>query len=185
MMRRARYLTALPILLLAGSHARADERVNYESYGRVPAVHDAMAAAAAKQTRGYIAGVDEQRGTPTFFWAERGVPLPASVATASKEAIARYHLKRNAALYGLTPAAIATAKVALVHDTGRGGIIVIFRQSIDGVEVMHSDMKVLTNRKGELVAIGGSLHPAAVAGAEKKMPKSKLGQADAIRRPLA
>jgi hypothetical protein len=55
----------------------------------------------------------------------------------------------------------------------------IFRQAVGGVELVRSDMKVLMTRTGELVAISGSLHPAAVAGVDKKLegPAVSLGSA--------
>jgi hypothetical protein len=185
MKRRARYFTALPVLLLAGSYAQANELPSFDAYYQAPAAAQAAAkGAATRSPGGFVASIDEQRGTPTFFWAQRGTALPAGLKGASSERIARFHLTQHADLYNLSPGALKTAKAVLVHDTGRGGIVVTFRQSIDGVDVVHSDMKVLMDRKGELVAIGGSLHPSAVAGATKKMPASQLNQIDAISRAM-
>ena len=131
-----------------------------------------------------IASVDAQRGTPSFFWAQRGVALPASLAGATSERIAAHHLAANAERWGLTPAALASARPVLVHDTGRGGIIVVFRQSVGGVDLLRSDMKVLMTRSGELVAISGGLHPAAVSGAQKKLGAFKLGYTAAVATAL-
>src|SRR5208282_2143140 len=56
----------------------------------------------------------------------------------------------------------ATAEVTQIHDLGRGGVIVVLRQRPAGIDVFHSDVKVLMDRSLSLVAIGESLHAAAV-----------------------
>src|SRR5262249_33824409 len=144
------------------------------------AASKALVARPAKSIGGHVVSTDEQRGTPTFFRAQRGVPLPPALVGASAERIARHHLAEHASLYNLTSAALSTAKVQFIHDTGRGGIIVVFRQSVDGVEVLNSDMKVLTNRQGELVALSGSLHPSATPTVGKKLPKTKYSEPQAV-----
>src|SRR5262249_1863294 len=59
-----------------------------------------------------------------------------------------------------------TARVVQVHDTGRGGIIVVFRQEMNGVPLYAHDAKVLLRRDGSLVAISGGLHPLATQTAK-------------------
>ncbi|MFO0759764.1 MAG: M36 family metallopeptidase [Byssovorax sp.] len=179
MTRRARYLSAIPAILLAGSFAHAREVTPFDAYYREKVV--APAAPLADTHGGTVASVDPQRGTPTFFWAQQGVPLPAALAGAPAERIARHHLEAHASLWGLTPAALGAATPVLVHDTGRGGIIVVYRQSVGGIDLLHGDMKVLMNRAGELVAISGSLHPSAVPGAEKKVGKHKLSRTASVK----
>ncbi|HVY45207.1 MAG TPA: M36 family metallopeptidase, partial [Minicystis sp.] len=70
-----------------------------------------------------------------------------------------------AARYGLSADALAAADVVRVHDTGRGGIVVVLRQRVGGVEVFRHDAKVLLDRSYRLVAISGNLHPAATVHA--------------------
>ena len=108
MTRRARYLSALPIVLLASSFAHAKDITPYDAYYQAKAVD--LSNPASSAPNGFISSVDAQRGTPTFFWAQRGAPLPAGLAGASSERIATHHLKAHASLWGLTPAALATAK---------------------------------------------------------------------------
>ncbi len=179
---RARYLSALPFLLLAGSQAHAQGIVPFDAYYQAKPAH--IGAPQPASPNGFAGSLDAQRSTPTFYWAERGVPLPASLTGASMERIAAHHLAANADRWGLGRASLATARPVLVHDTGRGGVIVIFRQKVGGVELVHSDMKVLMTRTGELVAISGSLHPAAVSGAEKKLPSFSVKSASAVARAL-
>ena len=183
MTRRARYLSALPLVLLASSYAHAQDIVPFDAYYQAKPVQ--LVTPPAASPNGFAGSLDAQRGTPTFYWAERGVALPPALAGAPIERIASHHLAAQASRWGLSRAALATAKPVLVHDTGRGGIVVIFRQKVAGVEVVHSDMKVLMTRTGELVAISGSLHPAAVAGVDKKLPAVSLGSASAVARALA
>jgi hypothetical protein len=182
MMRRSFALTALPALLLAGSLARAGDLSPLDAYYRAKPVAAAIPAAALPG--GGVASVDPRRGTPTFFWAQRGASLPAALTGASWERIAEAHLAANAGRWALSPAALASAKPVLVHDTGRGGVIVVYRQSIGGVELLHSDMKVLMARSGELIAISGGLHPAAVGAAQKKLGAFSLGYAGAVSAAL-
>ncbi|WP_169796440.1 M36 family metallopeptidase [Chondromyces crocatus] len=88
-------------------------------------------------------------------------------------------MKRHADLYRLSPAALATVQVERVHDTGRGGIIVTFRQRVDGIEVHRNELDVLLKRDLSLVAISGNLHPSAVSGYSRDA-SAKLSPEQAI-----
>jgi len=50
-----------------------------------------------------------------------------------------------------------TAYVAHVHDTGRGAIIVKYRQRVDGIEVFRSEMNVAMTRDRKVIASSGGL----------------------------
>jgi len=167
MKRSVRY-ASLTLTLLAASYAHAkDAPPNFDAY--LEAASDApqaFAPARVGASGGAVASVDEKRGVPTFLWASKDQKRPAGLAAAGSEQLARHYLSENAAAYGLPKGALATAKVVHVHDTGRGGVIVVLRQNINGIELLHNDVKVLMNRKGDLVAIAGNLHPA--AGADSK-----------------
>src|SRR5262249_4101812 len=86
----------------------------------------------------FVASRHQRRGVPTFLWAIRGgaaaPALASAVAGVGPEAAARAHLAAHAPRYGLTPDALSTAFVARVLDVGRGGIVVVFRQRVGGVE---------------------------------------------------
>jgi large repetitive protein len=97
---------------------------------------------------------------PRMAWTASGqTPRGASPAEA-----ARHHLEDHAARHRLPLAAVHTAEVAEVHDTGRGGIIVRFRQRADGYEVVGGRITVLLTRDLELVAVSGQLAPQAASG---------------------
>lgn len=164
-MRFSRHiLAALPLLTSAA--AGATDLPNY-NIAAVQAASRTSAAfvtrAATVSSRGSLAfptSIDERRGVPTLLWAARSnSPAPGG---SSREHAALFHLQEHAARYHLSDAALDTAEVTQVHDTGRGGILVVLRQRANGIELFHSDVKVLMNRGHELVAIGGNLHPSAV-----------------------
>ncbi|RKI20588.1 peptidase [Corallococcus sp. AB030] len=100
---------------------------------------------------------DAERGVPTLAWAPRGPPANRP-ALQTPEAAARRYLEQHAALYRLSPSALQAAFVHRIHDTGRGGIIVAFRQRLGGIDVVRNELKVLMTRDLSLVAITGNLH---------------------------
>lgn len=61
----------------------------------------------------------------------------------------QYRLTKSDLLYSIE----ATA----VHNTGKGAIIVKFKQNVNGVEVFRDEMNVVMNQNLELVAISGYL----------------------------
>ncbi|MEP7121397.1 MAG: M36 family metallopeptidase [Byssovorax sp.] len=165
MKRTSRYLAALVPLLLA-SLAQAKDLPNVNAYyGGKPAAAPSLAGAVAPAI---VASTDAASGRPTFLWGIRGANAPSATVASTPEAAARFHLLTHAGRYGLTPAALATAELKEIHDTGRGGIVAIFTQRVNGVVLFHNDVKVLMDRSLGLVAIGGNLHPAAVSTAKVK-----------------
>ena len=54
-----------------------------------------------------------------------------------------------------------------MNDRGRGGIVVVFDQSVDGIELLRQSVKVVMNRNHELVSISGNLHNALSTGAKR------------------
>jgi hypothetical protein len=128
-----------------------------------------------------VTSTDPQRGVPRFAWSSR-TPLPDAVAVRTPGAAARWHLARHAASLGLDDAALATVEIEHVHDTGRGAIVVQLRQRVGGVEVWRDGMRVVMDRRLGLVALTGTLHPAAVAA--KDPPRFGLDARAAIARAV-
>ena len=155
--------------LLGSSYAHAQDLTNYDAY------FDANAAPSvapenrinAVSPRGVVSSFDERRGVPSFFWAAKQQQLPPVGAAHTAEAAARWYLRENVRAWKLSPAAVDSAVVVRVHDTGRGGIVVTLRQQVDGLEVLHGELKVLMKRNLELVAISGS--PRGAAATETKI----------------
>jgi hypothetical protein len=137
----------LPVMLTLGACAACAVDV---PDGNAPSSAGAAASVA-------IASMDAERNVPTMVWAGRGGSLPRPAHT-TPEAAARGYLARHASLYRLSQASLEAAYVHRVHDIGRGGVIVIFRQRVAGLEVAHTELKVLMTRNLELVALTGGLH---------------------------
>lgn len=104
-----------------------------------------------------VVSMDAERNVPTMVWAGRDGAL-ARPAHDTPEAAARSYLEQHASLYRLSPEDLQAAYVHRVHDSGQGGVIVLFRQRLSGIEVARSELKVLMTRELELVALTGSLH---------------------------
>ncbi|WP_437629547.1 M36 family metallopeptidase [Sorangium sp. So ce854] len=174
--------TALSFALLAGPLAHARERPNHDAYySEPPALPAGVSRVAQDDPPGaVVASIDPQRGVPTFVWATSPEHRPPAATHSSAEAAARWYVQRYARLYNLPEAALDTAVVRHVHDTGRGGIVVTLGQDVDGVPVFRSELKVLMKRDLALVALAGNLHASAVAlppGAGSLRPGSKRSRA--------
>lgn len=169
MKRSLRCLLALAPLLTAGL-AHAKDLPNLDAYRAATPISTVVKSRAASAPPAFVASTDDRRGVPTFLWAARPATPSASAALTglTPEAAARAHLAKQAARYGLSRAALDTARVQQIHDLGRGGIIVILRQAPGGIEVFHNDVKILMDRNLDLVAIGGNLHAEAVAAPKHK-----------------
>ncbi|MFO0761155.1 MAG: M36 family metallopeptidase [Byssovorax sp.] len=174
-------LAALALSTLAAGAAASGSLPNYN------ATCDPATSPAPSPRRGAleapgiaVSSVDPRRGVPTFVWATRGPGAPPPITATDPARVARAYLDRYAGLYGLSPEALATARVTRVHDTGRGGIVVVLRQAPGGIELFQHDQKVLLDRKLGLVAISGSLHPAARADIAASPKLFHLSAADAL-----
>jgi len=175
---------ALGLLFAASAHAQD-----------LPALDKSLTAPAAappagdawQSAPGVVSSWDEQRGVPTFFWADaaKATALGATFKSTDPKDRAFAYVKHNAALYGLTSSALASAYVKRVHDTGRGGVIVVFGQRVDGIEVHRTEMKVLLDRAGTLVAIGGNLHRAASPKAKGTKQAFSAGPASSVAKAVA
>lgn len=161
-MKRSIRILAATSMLLSASLAGAADRPAFDAYFAAKALPPRVPVAPSGPPA-FVASTDGRRGVPSFLWAARqAAPSAPFAAGAGPEAVARLHLARHAARYGLSSDALATAAFAHVHDLGRGGVIVTLRQQIGGIELFRNDVKVLLDRNLELVAIGGNLHAAAV-----------------------
>ncbi|MCE9667316.1 M36 family metallopeptidase [Myxococcus stipitatus] len=116
----------------------------------------------AARGRAVIVSMDAERRVPTMMWAPSGAFLPGP-GQRTPEAAAWGYLEAHASLYRLTPSQLDTVYVHRVHDTGRGGLIVFFRQRVGDVPVARTELKVLMARDLSLVAITGSLHDGVAA----------------------
>src|SRR6185369_9263118 len=78
---------------------------------------------------------------------------------------------------------VATTEVRDVHDTGRGGVIVTFRQKIGGIEVFRDEMKVMMDRNLDLLTVSGYV-PGQSSLGKAGLRAFRLGERDAIGKAL-
>ncbi|WP_434379671.1 M36 family metallopeptidase [Melittangium boletus] len=100
-------------------------------------------------------GWDSLTGRPTLLWSQPG---DAGSPFSSPGAAASWYLERLAPFYAWSNETPRTAFIHRIHDTGRGGIIVSFRQRIEGIELFEQELDVLLGRDLRLIAVGGGLH---------------------------
>ncbi|HEY8375456.1 MAG TPA: M36 family metallopeptidase, partial [Nannocystis sp.] len=157
-MKRSPAFLALTLLGLLGADASAADRPHFDAWSTARPGPASGALAAPDVYGGLVVVGRDPRGMPSLAWGAPGLAPPAHLDAVQA---ARHHLTRHRGLYGVTGRVIADARVRFVHDTGRGGIIVAFRQTVGGVDVFHGDVKVLMDRQLRLVGISGTPHPAA------------------------
>lgn len=106
-----------------------------------------------------VTATDERHGVPSFVWAVRQPHAAARLTTATRtpDRAAREQLSDIAPLWRLDRADIAGARLAQLHDTGRGAILIRYRQEIDGIQVFRDRMDVCLDRDLSLVSVSGQL----------------------------
>jgi len=102
---------------------------------------------------------ESRLGVPTFLWLSntaelRGGPRPNGPERA-EIAAARGHLAELADIYNLAPADVSNAIVDMVMNTGRGPIIVKFRQQINGVDLFREELNIVMNQQLDAIAVTG------------------------------
>lgn len=122
---------------------------------------------------------DRTTGAARLLWTANAAAAPTWL---TPEAAARVALERHRDALGVPRPVIAGARLRFVHDTGRGGIIVVLRPTVAGVEVFNGDIKVLLDRQHRPMAITGAPHPGAHPGSAQAFTRS---EADAVTVALA
>jgi len=146
----------------AGSRPELDVTAGLRPTASVRALAARTRASAVLVARGVAASIDERYEVPSFLWATR-IPAGGTGAASSAavrptpEAAARRHLGLVADYYRLQAGDVAGAPLRYLHDTGRGGIIAAFTQSVDGIDVFRDEVKVLMDRNLGLLAVSGNI----------------------------
>ncbi|MBK8259471.1 MAG: M36 family metallopeptidase [Polyangiaceae bacterium] len=159
-MKRSVRFAPFAFALLLGAHAHAGDLPNINKSLATPAV---ATPPPISTPLGTAVSFDPVLGVPTFFWADANAPIPSAgnLGTPGPSDLALAYLGQQATLYKLNRAARNAAVVRHVHDTGRGAVVVRVGQKVSGVDVFETEMKFVLRRSGQLVAIGGALHPLA------------------------
>ncbi len=174
-MKRSIRLLILPAILLGALPASAEEKPNFDAYFDAATAPARSARPAPASPDGVASAFDAKRGVPTFLWAGKQQPAPPLGFAGSAQGAATFYVGAYAHRWNLPATITDGLEIAHVHDTGRGGIIVTFRQRSAGIEVFRGEVKVLLARNLELIAISGSPSPSA-----KGKGAFKLGPTDAI-----
>lgn len=166
------FLFTLAATLMAGS------RPEFDSFAAAKPARAADAASLATRAGstikpGFRMQVEPRLGVPTFIWANpavavthTGIVARATAGEGREAAAARGHLEEYAPLFGLSDLDVSSAVVSQVHNTGKGGVIVKFRQQIDGIDIFREETNVLMTRDLDVVAISGYISSISTAPAE-------------------
>jgi len=153
----------LPVAICAAAAAASDARGS-KRHRAYDALAEAGHVARPVERRELLKGgreaqMEERLGVPTFLWAGKPGPEVAwdGRGKQAPEAAARRHLAAYGALYGLQAEDVASARLASVHDTGRGPVIVKFRQELDGIAVFRDELSIVMDRQLRVVALSGYL----------------------------
>ncbi|HSB64796.1 MAG TPA: M36 family metallopeptidase, partial [Thermoanaerobaculia bacterium] len=172
-----RSVVILSLALLSGDALGAG-LPNFDAFGARPRKPGSDAALLKKAEAAVNPGVrlqsESRLGVPTFLWVagSHGASLAAAAGRtvgdpmSPEESAARAALAQFGSLYGLSSTDVASATVSMVHNTGRGAIIVKFRQQVGGTDIFHEEINVLMNRKLEALAISGYISSAATPAAQ-------------------
>jgi hypothetical protein len=134
-------------------------------------------ASPAFVSAGSLVQAEPRLGVPTFVWAARR-PVPSGVR--GPEDAARRYLADLAGLYRLDAADTDAASVRLVHDTGRGVVVVKFREVVEGIEVFREELSIAMKRDLSLVSLSGYLSGAPARAGKDLAGAYRLGPREAI-----
>src|SRR5262245_36288701 len=162
--RRSGRLAVLSLVLFAltAAHAWAGPRPELDvTAGLRPSASSRALAARTRASSSLLrvatpSSIDERYEVPTFLWATQsgaGGTTALRPVRASVEADARRHLGLVSGYYGLQAVDVAEAPLRYIHDSGRGGIVAAFRQTVGGIDVFRDEVKVLMARDHSLLAV--------------------------------
>jgi large repetitive protein len=181
---RPRLGSAFPILAvvlaaLLSSPIAAKRPTRLDALAASPAVRSLApeAASPAFVREGSVVQAEPRLGVPTFVWA---APRPVPSGVRGPEDAARRYLADFAPLYRLDARDAAAASVRLVHDTGRGVVIVKIREEVEGIDVFREEMSVAMRRDLSLISLSGYLSGAPARAGRSLAKTYRLGPREAI-----
>ena len=143
--------------------------------------HSGKLRKAGMKPTGPESNYDSKLGVATFLWAPpSGSPRAKAASTLAyspvqpalrAETAARGFLRQQASSLRIDREGIDNAKLASVHDLGRGPIIARFQQYKNGLEVYGRSLNVMMDRNYNAVATSGYFAPA--PGGKGKAPKRR------------
>jgi hypothetical protein len=162
-------------------------------------VHSGQLRKAGMKPKGLESNYDSKLGVATFLWAPPSVGGSHVKAASSlayspvkpalrAETAARGVLGQQASSLRIDRDSINSAKLASVHDIGRGPIIARFQQIKNGLEVYGRSLNVMMDRNYNAIATSGYFAPALIGrskGLSAGTSSFSLGADSALARAFA
>ncbi|ABF87161.1 peptidase, M36 (fungalysin) family [Myxococcus xanthus DK 1622] len=183
---RKQWLTHVLLASCLGTSASAAPRSNFDAFLARPGSTPLAVADEQAHARGLRVEHTETRlGVPSVLWSMQSGPGLQTAARAGTrpEDAARAYLGQVADLYRLKREDVSAAPLQSVHQTGKGAVIVTFRQAVEGVEVFRSEVKVVMTQALSPVAVTGYLAPSELTLAARQRTGANAFQrsaADAV-----
>lgn len=179
-------------MLLTGS-MQAKNLPNIDAFGasnNKPSRGQSLAQKAGNLLKAGTRIQEERRlGVPTFVWLSSTNELSGHHQTGNSAerreiASARGHLNAMSALYELTPVDVTNAVADMVINTGRGPVVVKFKQQVGGVEIFREELNVVMNQNFDAVALTGYISSQATPAARANQTGWSLQPANAATNAL-
>lgn len=166
------------------SRSKNKELPNYDAF--LASQPRASKSAENQKTRNHFDQYETRLDVPTFLWAykpQSSVNKRVEKRSGKEDIVnaAKSYIGIHAAEYRLAKSDLTNVEAVSVHNTGKGAIIVKFKQNIDGVEVFRNEMNVVMNRDLDLVAVTGYLTGAG-KGENSAAGNFRLQPEDAVAR---
>jgi large repetitive protein len=186
MRTRTRVAVLLGFLLSMAVTGFARNLPNIDVFGeRQPVTSNASATRLKVGTLGVSnprLQTESRLGVPTFMWigpigGSSFAPKRPEIGTVDAPAVsvARSILGEYGPAYGLSSSDVANASVAMVHNTGKGPIIVKFRNQVGGIQIFREEINVMLKQSLEPVAVSGYITSAATPPAQGSSLSYSLG----------
>jgi hypothetical protein len=131
---------------------------------------------------------ESRLGVPTFLWLSQSAEVSGRPRPNGPErpeiAAARGHLTVLADVYNLAPSDVSNAVVDMVMNTGRGPVIVKFRQQVGGVEIFREELNIVMNQQLDAIAVTGYISSQNTPGAQSAQTGWTLAPAAAAKDAL-
>jgi large repetitive protein len=174
MKSRLRPVLSFAVVALLASSVFAKDLPNVDAFGTSKNKAGNQAELAQKTGDLLKAGSriqsESRLGVPTFLWLSQDASLAGRPQANGPEraeiAAARGHLAQVADVYNLSATDVKSAVADMVLNTGRGPVIVKFRQQVNGVDIFREELNVVMNQKLDAIALTGYITSRDTPGAQ-------------------
>ncbi len=171
---RVRSVLSIAVAVLLTSSIFGKDLPNIDAFGTSKNNFRNQAELAQKTGDLLMAGSriqsEPRLGVPTFLWLSKNARLDGRPQPNGPEraeiAAARGHLAQLANVYNLSAADVKSAVVDMVLNTGRGPVIVKFRQQVNGVDIFREELNVVMNQELDALALTGYITSLNTPGAQ-------------------